>query len=85
VTAGPVEGAEPAWMPAIRLLEGAYADKTIRESIKCFGLFGRWCAPRGLCAFPASVDAIAGYVTDMFERYARARLTASYPSSGGCT
>jgi integrase len=57
-------------MPAIRLLEGAYADKTIRESIKCFRLFDRWCAARGLCAFPATVEAIAAYVADMFERYA---------------
>lgn len=57
-------------MGAIAMLEGAYAEKTIRESVACFRLFARWCALHDRCPFPASSETMAAYVSMVFERYA---------------
>lgn len=43
-------------------LEGAYAPHTIAAYRADFRRFAKWCAERGLCAFPAHPKTVAGHV-----------------------
>lgn len=78
--AAPVGGRAAPWTETVQALRGAYADRTIREYIKSFGGFERWCAARGLDALPASPESVAAYVFEVFQgrspRTVEARLVA---------
>lgn len=50
------------WQSRIRLLEGAYSERTIRGYSSDFRAFEAWCCDNGLSALPASPEIVAAFV-----------------------
>lgn len=53
----------PSWRNAIRKLEGAYSDHTLRAYRSDFQAFDTWCERQGRSALPASPTTVALFLT----------------------
>jgi integrase/recombinase XerD len=62
------------WREAVESLRGAYADRTLNNCRGIASLFEQWCAQRGVVAWPASPETVAGYVAALFGRLAASTI-----------
>ena len=51
------------WRAALRRLEGAYSDNTIRTYRSDVQAYEAWCLEQGVDLFPASSEMIADFIT----------------------
>jgi integrase/recombinase XerD len=63
-----LSGDEP-WLAAVERLRGAYAEKSLAETVRYFRFFEAWCAENRAHALPASPQTVAAYVDVLFGRY----------------
>ncbi|MFL9828558.1 tyrosine-type recombinase/integrase [Rhodoplanes sp. SY1] len=50
------------WEEALRRLDGAYSENTLRSYRADFRLFDKWCSKQGLCPLPASPETVAAFL-----------------------
>ena len=51
------------WRAALRRLEGAYSDNTIRTYRSDVQAYEAWCVGQGIDLFPASSEMIANFIS----------------------
>jgi integrase/recombinase XerD len=66
--------AKQDWQSALRRLEGAYADGTLRAYRADVQIYATWCEKKGLGAFPAKTKHIAQFVSHEAQRCSAATI-----------